>query len=1107
MIIKINLIMKIKISFGLFLMLFTSVKAQFLNQKTLSDYICNPQIISENKQPAHASFITQRKLSLDGLWKFKWVRSPKQRPLEFFEVHYDVSDWDTIKVPGNWEVEGYGVPIYVNHQYEFADYKAPVSKDIEFVNGRYRKIPKHPGKVPFDYNPVGSYRRDFTLPKDWDKSQIFLHIGAMKSGGFLWVNGMYVGYSQGSKLPAEFDITPYVKKGKNTVALQIFRWTDGSYLECQDFWRISGIERSVYLYAQPKLRIQDFHVKSLLDISYKHGKFALEVLLNNHNKKDKKIKISYTILDSAAKQVAHGEKTLKIVKNSKGKINTETTIPNVKKWNAESPNLYTLHLKTIDEKGNVLEKIITKIGFRIVEIKNGILKLNGQHITLRGVNTQEHNPETGHVVSVNQIKKDILLWKQHNINAVRLSHYPQQKAFYDLCDQYGIYVIDEANIESHGMYYWKYTLAKNNTWLKAHLDRMLRMVDRDKNHPSVIIWSMGNEAGAGPIFYEGYHAIKKTDYSKRPVQYERAYKENENIFDMRSYTDIIVPQYPSPAIFEYIGKHKTNRPYIPSEYAHSMGNSTGNFQDYWDIINKYENLQGGFIWDWVDQSIWKKNEKGQKYYAYGGDYGKNMPTDNSFLNNGIVFPDRTIKPALKEVKKVYESIRFTRHRDTKEGDISILIRNLYDFTSLNAFYFVFKIKHNGKILKGGEKIYGINNLPHTNKLITVPMKGVRKPINTDYYLEASAHLKKSTNLLPKGFEVARHQFILKGKKDDDKNPKIDNGIAIRFKKRKARIEIKNELCSLVFDKKKGRLISYKYKGNELLKDGKGPKPNFWRAPTDNDFGNNMQNKNIQWKKASLFAKVKRIKVKKIAKNKVQMLVLYDLPGVNTEFKSVYTVNGYGVVHIENTLYKTSYKADIPRIGMRMQLPKRYNQMTYFGRGPWENYGDRKTSSFIDLHRSLIKDQYVPYIRPQENGYKTDVQWVAFSDERKNGLLVVSSSGSKGLCISALHMANEDFDAVSDLSYNGKQKVEQKYRIDGTPDVNRSKHTIDIVEKDLVQVNIDLGQRGLGGDDSWWAKPQNKYMFFGNKEHHYEFYLLPFENKDDSYFFLEKSKQY
>lgn len=1028
------------------------------------NYIENEQVIGENKEAPHATFtsfssIKNRELNtsefkqvLDGLWKFKWVHSPKDRPTTFMNPSKNISDWDAIKVPANWEVEGYGIPIYVNHQYEFADYRAPVADDME-LDGVY---PKFPGKVPHEYNPVGSYRREFDLAADWDGKEIFLHVGAMKSGGFVWINGQYVGYSQGSKLPSEFNITKTAKSGKNTVAIQIFRWTDGSYLECQDFWRISGIERSVFIYAQPKVRIRDFEVVSTLDKAYENGVFSLEIELKNHLNKKQGVLVSYKIMDDS-KMMVESDKLLKVEENGSNKITFESQIANVKQWSSEHPNLYTLVIEISDKKGKLIETTTREIGFRFVEIKNGLLLVNGQRITLKGVNTQETDPETGHVMSEEMIMKDIRLWKENNINAVRLSHYPRGSIFYELCDKYGIYVVDEANIESHGMYYGDHSLAKKENWEIAHVDRMVRMVERDKNHPSVIIWSMGNEAGNGINFYAGYNAIKANDKSKRPVQYERSYKDYDgNEYDMDWNTDIIVPQYPSPEDFENIGKSKTDRPFIPSEYAHSMGNSTGNFQDYWDIIERYDNLQGGFIWDWVDQSIWKTNGKGERYYAYGGDYGENMPSDNTFLNNGIVAPDRTPHPGLFEVKKAHEFINFKEKGINKYDELRILVENLYDFTDLNQFDIGLEIKADGQVLKT-IAVENISVETHTGKLIRVKLDGVDYKKNTEYFVEISAKTKDIWGILPKGFEVAHEQIKLNSKYHVE-TVTTNNGTTLKLEKSDDNITISNEIVKVTFSKNEGRLISYVFKGKELLKDGKGPKPNFWRAVTDNDAGSRMYSRNIAWKKASLFSKVISLSANIIEKNLVELNVTYELPGVDTQFHSVYKINGNGIVKIENVLEKTSYKADIPRIGMRMQLPKKYNNMTYFGRGPWENYQDRKTAAFVDLYESHVKDQYYPYVRPQENGYKTDVRWVALSDDNGNGLLVVSGNHKTNLGLSALHMPNEDFDTTEGLDYGDEAKVALEYRIDGIPKVNQSKHTIDIKEQDLVQLNIDLVQR-------------------------------------------------
>jgi len=1100
-----------KINLSIISFLFTIV-SMYCQTSEIWHYIENEQVISENKEPAHATFtsfssIKNRELNssefkqvLDGLWKFKWVRSPKDRPTDFMNPSEDLSDWDAIKVPSNWEVEGFGIPIYVNHQYEFADYKAPVADDME-LDGVY---PKSPGKVPHEYNPVGSYRRDFTIAADWDGKEIFLHVGAMKSGGFVWINGQYIGYSQDSKLPSEFNITKAAKPGRNMIAIQIFRWTDGSYLECQDFWRISGIERSVFVYAQPKVRIKDFEVLSTLDKGYENGIFNLEIELKNHLKKKQDVTISYKIIDDSKTIVASEEK-LNIEGSGSNKINFEAQVANVKQWSAEHPNLYTLVIEVSDKKGKLLETTSREIGFRSVEIKNGLLLVNGQRITLKGVNTQETDPETGHVMSEEMILKDIQLWKENNINAVRLSHYPRGHRFYELCDLHGIYVVDEANIESHGMYYGDHSLAKKENWEKAHVDRMVRMVERDKNHPSVIIWSMGNEAGNGTNFYAGYKAIKASDKSKRPVQYERPYKDYDgNTFDMDWNTDIIVPQYPSSGAFESVGKSKTDRPYIPSEYAHAMGNSTGNFQDYWDIIELYDNLQGGFIWDWVDQSIWKTDENGERYYAYGGDYGENMPSDNTFLNNGIVGPDRTPHPGLFEVKKAHEFINFKEKGINKYNELRILVENLYDFTALNQFDIVAEIKADGAVLKTID-IENISVETHTGKLIRIKLDGVEYKKNTEYFVNISAKTKEAWGILPKGFEVAHEQIKLDAKYIVEPIV-VDNGADLNIEKIDGNVIISNEIIQIVFNKNEGRLTSYNYKGNELLKKEKGPKPNFWRAITDNDSGNKMYSRNIEWKKASLFSKVTSLSTIITARNLIELKVNYELPGVDTQFQSVYKINGNGVVQVANVLGKTSYKADIPRIGMRMQLPKKYNNMTYFGRGPWENYQDRKASAFVDLYESKVKDQYHSYVRPQENGYKTDVRWVALSDDNGNGLLVVSGNHKTNLGVSALHMPNEDFDTTEGLDYGDAAKVALEYRIDGIPAINESKHTNDIKEQDLVQLNIDLVQRGVAGNNSWGAKPEKKYLIYGGVEHTYTYYLIPFENGSKE-LFIKTSKQF
>ncbi len=1042
-------------------------------------YIENEQVISYNKLPAHARVNPDPAFlrSLDGEWFFNWVRSPQDRPTDFMNPKSDVSDWDKIPVPSNWEVEGYGVPIYVNHQYEFADYKAPVSKDIEFIDRIY---PKNPGKIPHDYNPVGSYRRNFNIPGNWLDKDVILHLGAVKAGSFVWINGEFAGYTQGSKLPAEFDITPFVKKGTNTIALQIYRWTDGSYLECQDFWRLSGIERSITVYAQPKIRIADFEVQASLDDAYQKGVFKLDVDIANNtlhavSNKAKPVtgSVKYEIYNEIDNVISAQESLFTVQHKQQINLAFSPAVFPVKPWSAEYPHLYTLKITLLDSDGEVIEVSSVRIGFRSVEIKNGLLLLNGQRITLKGVNTHEADPLTGHVVSEELMLNDIRLWKENNINAVRLSHYPRASRFYELCDEYGIYVVDEANIESHGMYYGKYSLAKNPAWEKAHVDRMVRMVERDKNHPSVIIWSMGNEGGNGVNFYAGYKAMKEHDASKRPVQYERPYKDYDgSLFDMDWNTDIIVPQYPSPQRFEMIGKNLTDRPFIPSEYAHSMGNSTGNFQDYWDYIELYDNLQGGFIWDWVDQSIWKTGEKGERFYAYGGDYGENMPSDNTFLNNGIVFPDRTPQPALYEVKKAHEFINFKDKGINRHDELRVLIENLYDFTNLNEFDFSAVIKAEGKVLF----TYPVEvaDIPcHTGKLVRIPLSEVEYKTNTEYFMELSARLKNDRGLLRAGHEVAHEQIAL-NKKFKKAVVVKDNGPDLNLKETQKKITVSNAVVRIVFNKAKGQIVSYKIKGNELILNDNGPRPNFWRPPTDNDFGNRMPVRNIEWKRATLELKLEEINAQQLADNVVVVEVKYFLPGVITWFTNLYTLNGKGEISISSELQASDYKADIPRIGMRLQIPGEYKQLKYYGRGPWENYTDRRASAFIDVYESTVADQYVPYVRPQENGYKTDVRWAVLLNDDGKGIKVTAGDIRQGIGFSALHMENEQFDSTDKMDYPG----------------NKRKHINDIHEKKLVQLNIDLGQRGVGGDDSWGARPQKKYMMYADKVYKYSYTISP-----------------
>ena len=661
--------------------------------------ITDPQLLSINKLPPHASFTSYVDetsalnkdmangsfyLPLNGTWKFHYTEKFKERPTNFMEPDFNTADWKEIKVPGNWELQGFGDPIYVNVGYEF------VSPGFD----KYLQEP-NPPMVPEAWNPTGTYRRDFDLPANWKGKRIFLSADAVKGAAYFYLNGEFIGMSKAGKVPVQFDITSIVKPGKNTLAVQMHRFSDANYFEGQDFWRLTGFERDVYLYAQPQTRIADFEVQTPLDSSFKNGVFKLDVKVQNNEVKARSISVSYRLIDHAEQTVAHGEKTIKLDKNSSQSVSFAETINDVKAWTAETPNLYTLLISTADETGKIEECIPSRIGFRTVEIKNKQLLVNGQPILVKGVNVHEHDPLTGHYITEETMLKDFELWKKYNVNTVRTCHYPQQKRFYELCDEYGFYVIDEANIETHGMGYSLQaggSLGNNPLYLPAHLDRLKDMVERDKNHPSIITWSLGNEAGNGYCFYETYLWLKQRDPS-RPVQYERAEHEWN--------TDIVCPMYISPKGIEaYALNPKSHRPLILCEYAHAMGNSLGNFQDYWDIIEKYDLLQGGCIWDWVDQGLEKTNEKGEKFWAYGGDYGDTgTPSDGDFCINGIVYPDRKIKPQTIEMGKVYQNIKF-KNFDRTKGTIDV--QNEFFFTDLDKYDFAYAVKGNGKVLKTGK---------------------------------------------------------------------------------------------------------------------------------------------------------------------------------------------------------------------------------------------------------------------------------------------------------------------------------------------------------------------------------------------------------------------
>jgi len=1075
----------------------------------------NPEVFNINREDPHATLISfpdeksalasinsnsPNYQSLDGMWKFNWVKSPDERPFWFFKDDYDTRDWKDIEVPSNWQMKGYDVSIYTNIPYPFWEYEDIFGvrniKDVEAsskpqvnaltvpgsVNASYTYT-KTPPFIPHDWNPVGSYKRYFDIPSEWDNKEVFLHFGAVSSAFYVWVNEQLVGYSQDSKMPAEFNITKYLKKGNNSLSVEVYRWCDGSYLEDQDFWRLSGIQRSVFLHARPKTYINDFWAIGDLENNYSDGLLKLNVSLKNSIAESGEYVVDATLLDGDQKLFTES----KDVKLEQGIASIDITkiLPGIKKWSSEKPNLYSLVISLKDKNGNISESVSTKIGFRKVEIVNSQLLVNGMAIYLKGTNMHEHNDINGHVIDEATVLKDIRVMKSNNINAVRTSHYPQQEFWYEMCDKYGLYLIDEADIESHGMGYHKdVTLADKPEWEAAHLDRMKRMVERDKNHPSVIIWSMGNEAGDGRNFLNGYKWIKGRD-GTRPVQYERAEKETNT---PERHTDIWGDMYARiEEIESYAKNEKNDRPMIMVEYAHAMGNSTGNLQDYWDVIEKYPKLQGGFIWDWVDQGILKTDENGEKYWAYGGDFGEEgMPSDGNFCINGLVWPDRTGHPGLHEVNKVYQYVGF-EPVDLKNGLIKIT--NKYDFTNLSEFNFEWEIVSDGNVVQSG-KVPIPDLAPKKGIAILLPFEKIDPVPGAEYFLNIRILRSDAWNFVPENHVYASVQFKL----PLEGNPvmaKHDNLALLQTKTTDTKLEVSGTDIKLVFDLVAGRLESYNYKGEELIK--KGPAPDFWRPPTDNDYGYNMDKRLGVWKKAGDRAVVTKANISQPELGKVVVTFNYDIPDTVGNkiagYATSYTIFGSADVIIKNQFSKLSDNIpEIPRMGMQMQLPVDFTNLSWLGRGPHENYVDRKTSADVGLYESTVADQYTPYIRPQENGYKTDTRWLTLTDDNGTGILI---SGDPLICFAAMNNIHDDFESPGKLSmYRKDAKV-------------ANTHTDDVKPRDLVNLNIDLGQMGVGGDDSWGARIHPQYRLL-DKKYEYSFRIRPVV-KDDDILKLAKEK--
>jgi beta-galactosidase len=999
----------------------------------------NPAVVDINKNDPHCTLIpfpdermaleNNRMQSpffqlLNGNWKFNWVERPDDRPKDFYLTDFDDSGWKEFPVPSNWELQGYGVPIYVNIPYEWT-----------------RK--PNPPEIPHDYNPVGSYRHLFNIPGSWNDMQVFIHFGAVKSAFYLWINGERVGYSQDSKTPAEFNITDYIKPGKNLLAVEVYRWSDGSYLECQDFWRISGIERDVYLYAQPTAYIRDYFVNAGLTSNYTDGEFKLEVNVLNSGKKARFLNLQAKLLAPGGKSVVTAfSEVFELNKLEQRLTVFNQLVEKPKKWTAETPDLYTLILSVYNEKGVCEESVSCKVGFRTSEIKNGQFLVNGVPVLIKGVNRHEHDPVTAHVIPEESMLQDIRLMKQFNINTVRTCHYPNDPRWYELCDQYGLYVIDEANIESHGMgYNPDRTLGNDPRFMTAHLARVRSMLERDKNHPCVIFWSMGNEAGDGVNFDTCYNWIKQRDPS-RPIHYERA--------ELRRNTDVYCPMYPD---IEYLAEYASKpqeRPLIMCEYAHGMGNSTGNLQEYWDVIENYPQLQGGSMWDWVDQGFQQKDALGRIYYAYGGDFGPpGTPSDSNFCINGLVSPDRTPHPGLYEVKKVYQNVDI-KLVDLQKGKIRI--KNKYDFISTHNLDIHWTLVGDDQVIAQGI-IEQPDIAPRSEKTYELDLPLVDQLQVVEYFLNFSVTAREASGLIPKGHEVAAGQIPLPWK--TGVSPVKDKAfLEIVWSKDHKMLDITGVDFFVRFDTLTGIMNSLEYDGKHYI--SQGPVPNFWRAPTDNDFGNHMQTRCAVWKEASKVRKVQSFKVKKPANGEVHIIVDYLLGNSGIPYRVTYILFGSGDIIISGEMDPgDAVLPDLPRFGMNFRIPASFSQVKWYGRGPFENYWDRHTAAFVGVYESDVKDLFFPYLRPQETGTRTDIRWMALTDEGGDGLLI---TGMPLISASALPFTTNQLDYTE----------------------NQFRHTVDLIPNDFIDLNVDYRQTGVGGNDSWGARPLPEYTLNAGK---------------------------
>jgi beta-galactosidase len=1033
----------------------------------------NPKLAGVNNEPPHATMVvcpdaktalsirfannTERVKSsfyrsLNGDWKYHYASNHVGRVPDFWKPEFDDRAWETVPVPGNVEMFGHGIPIYVNIRYPWT----------------WHGVEPNPPHVPEDdpNNTVNSYRRIFTVPKDWEGRRVFLTFDGVNSFFFLWINGRNVGLGKDSRTPVEFDITPYLKAGENLLAVENFRWSDGSYLEDQDMWRMSGIFRDVYLWSPPNVHVRDFEVGTDLDAQYKDAEVHCKLSLVNYGTESAKVMVEADLIDPTGKLILSPSTEKTVEAGGEVEIEGTSHVMNPLKWTAETPNLYKLLITVKDAGGKTLEVIPANVGFRKVEIRDGDLLVNGQRILVKGVNRHEFDPDGGQAITVEGMEQDIRTMKQFNLNTMRCCHYPNQTAWYDLCDRYGLFLIDEADIESHGMGYGPKTLAKNADWADAHMNRTVRMVERDKNHPSVIIWSLGNEAGDGPNFEATSKWIHRRD-PRRPVHYEQAGR--------KPHTDIVCPMYPRPPELDRYSSQQRDRPYIMCEYEHAMGNGSGDFWSYWSQIYEKPYLQGGCIWDWVDQGLRQAQGRlplahvqrvrpGENtFWAYGGDFGPaGTPSDDNFCCNGLVTPDRKPHPGLFQVKHVYQYIHC---RPVDLAARTVEVKNWYDFTNLKGFAAgQWRLKADGKVIQSG-RLPELELAPHATNRVSVPLKRFKPQPGVEYFLELTFNLAHTQPWAEAGHEIAWDEFKL---------PDAAPATALASAKQPApkltqdpsRMVVSGTDFEAVFDKSSGGLTSWRHRGVELIRTPL--RPQFWRAQTDNDRGRNMLRSQGIWRSAAQDAMVRTFSAQVDQEaHTVTINSVLSLPKVNAEWETTYVVCGRGDIVVQ-ARFRPS-KGDLPklvRLGMQMTLPAGFERLTWLGPGPQESYADR-TDYKMGLYAGSVAEQFfADYTEPGESGNKVNARWLALTNPKGQGLLTI---GMPLLSVNALHY--------------------------GTEDLNAGKHAFELPRRDYVTLDIDLRQQGVGGDDSWGAWPHEAFLI-PCQEYSYNFRLHPVRAGED-----------